>query len=148
MSMWSCSVLMQPCLKTTPRMLCLARYTTQPAFGSSYESLVSLYFSLLRCHITGNLFQHANAGQRRGHAPLRHLGHSGACGGLAWHGKSVWRESCPMLMYAYGMVLVSRWLLPDKSSSNGVHSWHIIFWRWIGFFRRAGLFFCFSEHSM
>lgn len=31
-------------------------------------------------------------------------------------------ESCSMLMYAYGMVLVSRWLLPDKSSSNGVHA--------------------------
>lgn len=44
-------------------MLCLARYTTQPAFGSSYESLVSLCFShnfpalaAVRCHITGSLF--------------------------------------------------------------------------------------------
>lgn len=49
---------------TAPRMLCLARYTTQPAFGSSYESLVSLCLShifpslaALRCHINGNLFQ-------------------------------------------------------------------------------------------
>ncbi|KAL7801438.1 hypothetical protein V8C43DRAFT_271019 [Trichoderma afarasin] len=71
-------------------------HTTQPALGSSCESLAvtflwpsishTLVVSCVQCHLHFKLFscrRNANAGQSRGSAPLRHVSHSEALLSLA-----------------------------------------------------------------